>query len=85
MSRVTVKGSLVQVNLKDVTYAANQGSDINIITYSLTKSLKLDIFLVSDLKPLYISTTNSKASRLKYFTIVQISVIGIWHEVWAFI
>jgi hypothetical protein len=85
MSRITVKGSLVQVDLKDVTCAADQGSDINIITCSLAESLKLDIFLVSDSKPLHIGTADGKASRLEYFTIVQISVMGIWREVWAFI
>jgi hypothetical protein len=81
MSRITIKGSLIQVDLKDVTCTADQGSDINIITRSLTESLKLDIFLVSDSKPLHMGTANGKASRLEYFTIIQIGVIGIWREV----
>jgi hypothetical protein len=85
ISRITIKGSLVQVDLKDVTCTADQGSDINIITRSLAESLKLDIFLVSDSKPLHMGTADSKASRLEYFTIVQIGVMGIWREVWAFI
>jgi hypothetical protein len=81
ISCITIKGSLIQVDLKDITCTTDQGSDINIITYSLTESLKLNIFLVSNSKPLHIGTADSKASCLEYFTIVQISVIGIWCKV----
>jgi hypothetical protein len=85
MSLVTIKGSLVQVDLKDVTCAADQGSDINIVTRSLAESLKLDIFLVSEAKPLHMGTADGKASRLEHFTIIKVGVLGIWREVWAFI
>lgn len=86
-SRVTLDGKPVTVNLKGLTCIADQGSDINIVTYSIVQTLGLETYMVSPKKDfaLHMGTADGKTSPLTRFTIMTVGVNGIWRQIYAFI
>jgi hypothetical protein len=86
-SKVTIDRRVILVNLKGLTYIADQGSDINIVTLNVVQTLNLPIYLVSPKKDytLHMGTADGRSSPLTRFTIMKVGVEGIWREIFAFI